>query len=104
MPCRRFRHRFLLSLTQAFEGNMVSHMRTTINIADDLLYKAKRQARREKKTLREVVEEALRMRLSREQAPHPFKLRRHSFKGKGLRPGIAEGDWKQVRDLIYGTR
>ena len=32
---------------------MVSHMKTTINIADDLLEKAKRQAVRENKTLRE---------------------------------------------------
>lgn len=78
-------------------------MKTTISIADDLLVKAKQQARREGKTLREVFEEALRLRLSQGKVSRPFKLRRHSFKGEGLQPGIAEGDWRQVRDLIYRT-
>lgn len=82
---------------------MVGHMKTTISIADDLLEKAKRQARRENKTLREVVEEALRLRLTHEKPPRPFRLKRHAFKGKGLQPGISEGDWGQVRDLIYRT-
>jgi len=35
-------------------------MKTMIEIADDLLAKAKRQARREGRTLRDVVEAALR--------------------------------------------
>jgi hypothetical protein len=81
---------------------MVSHMKTTISIADDLLEKAKTRASQEKKTLRSVVEEALRLRLA-EGPPHPFRLRRHAFKGKGLQPGIAEGNWEQLRDLIYWT-
>jgi hypothetical protein len=79
---------------------MVSHMKTTISIADDLLNKAKARAIEEKKTLREVVEEALRLRLS-EGPPRRFRLRRHSFQGEGLQTGIAEGDWEQLRDLIY---
>ena len=82
---------------------MVSHMKTTISIADDLLEKAKKQARREKKTLRELVEEALQMRLEQGNPSRPFQLKRHTFVGKGLRPGIAECDWEQVRDLIYWT-
>jgi hypothetical protein len=80
---------------------MVSHMKTTINIADDLLEKAKRQAVRENKTLREIVEEALRQRLSKQSSARPFRLKRHSFKGNGLQPGVSEGDWSKIRDLIY---
>ena len=79
---------------------MVTHMKTTIDIADDLLLRAKRQARRERKTLREVVEDALRQRLARE-ASGPFRLRRHAFHGGGLQPSVAEGRWETVRDLIY---
>ena len=79
---------------------MVTHMKTTIEIADDLLARAKRQARRERKTLREVVEEALRQRLARE-ASGPFRLRRHAFNGRGLHSSVADGRWETVRDLVY---
>lgn len=79
---------------------MVSHMKTTINIADDLLLKAKRRAQREKKTLREIVEQALRKQLV-EEPSRPFRLKRHVMKGKGLQAGLSEGDWEKVRELIY---
>ena len=76
-------------------------MKTTIEIADDLLDRAKRQARREKKTLREIIEDALRRQLSDGKTAETFRLKRHTFKGKGLQPGIVEGDWESVRDTIY---
>ena len=79
---------------------MGSHMKTTIEIADDLLDRAKRQARRENRTLREIVEEALRRQLG-SKSNERFRLQRHSFKGKGLQPGLAEGRWETIRDLIY---
>ena len=78
---------------------MVTHMKTTIEIADDLLARARRQARRERKTLRAVVDEALRQRLST-PAPESFRLRKHPFKGSGGHD-LAEGQWETVRDLIY---
>ena len=81
---------------------MVTHiMKTTIDIADDLLERAKRQARREKKTLRDIVEDALRQRLVAPAARPHFKLKKRPFKGAGLQPGVAEGQWEMVRDLIY---
>jgi predicted transcriptional regulator len=80
---------------------MVTHMKTTIEIADDLLGRAKRRARREDKTLREIVEEALRRQLGDNEASPTFRLKRHTFKGKGLCPGVTEGDWETVRDMIY---
>ncbi len=78
---------------------MGTHMKTTIEIADDVLARAKRQARREGKTLREVVDEALRQRLSGSPARPAFRLKKHPFKGEGLQPGAA--DWETVRDVIY---
>jgi hypothetical protein len=75
-------------------------MKTTIDIADELLVRAKQQARRERKTLREIVEEALRTRLTPSRR-EPFRLRKRPFKGRGRQPGIAEGQWETVRDLIY---
>lgn len=79
---------------------MVTHMKTTIELSDEVLSRAKRRAREEGKTLREVVEQALRQQLA-EPDPGPFRLKRHSFKGEGRQPGVAEGDWQTVRDLIY---
>lgn len=78
---------------------MGTHMKTTVEIADDLLARAKRQARREKKTLREIVDEALRQRLAQSPARPAFRLRKHPFKGEGLQPGVT--NWDTVRDLIY---
>lgn len=78
---------------------MGTHMKTTIEIADDVLARAKRQARREGKTLREVVDEALRQRLAQTSARPAFRLRKHPFKGEGLQPGVT--DWDTVRDMIY---
>jgi predicted transcriptional regulator len=80
---------------------MVTHMKTTIEIADDLLVRAKQQARKERKTLRSLIDEALRQRLGRTSARPRFQLRRHPFRGSGLQPGIAEGRWDALRDLIY---
>jgi hypothetical protein len=79
---------------------MVTHMKTTIDISDDLLEKAKSRAIREQKTLRAVIEEALRIRLS-EGPPRRFQLRRHVYEGAGMQPGISEGKWERLRDLIY---
>jgi hypothetical protein len=80
---------------------MVTHMKTTIDIADDLLLRAKQQARRERKTLRDVVEEALRQRLADAGRRQSFRLKKHPFKGKGRHPAVVEGEWETVRDLIY---
>ena len=79
---------------------MVTHMKTTIEIADDLLARAKREARRRRTTLRDVVDEALRQRLATDTA-HSFRLRKHPFQGRGLQPSVAEGQWDTVRDLIW---
>ncbi len=81
---------------------MVAHMKTTIDIADDLLERAKRQAKQEHRTLREVIEQALRRQLAPRSPRKRFRYRPHAFKGKGLQPGMAEGDWKKIRDTIYG--
>jgi Arc/MetJ family transcription regulator len=80
---------------------MVTHMKTTIELSDEVLARAWRQAEREGKTLREVVEQALRQHLDAPDAGRAFKLKRRPFKGKGRQPGGAEGDWQSVRDLIY---
>ncbi len=83
---------------------MVSHMKTTIDIAKPLLETAKAHAAREGRTLKDVVEQALRTYLKVGKASsRKFRLRRGSFEGKGLQPGVSEGRWEEIRDLIYPT-
>ena len=81
---------------------MGTHMKSTIDIADQLLAEAKQAAAREGTTLRALVEAGLRQVLRERQARHaPFALRRASFKGKGLRSDWQEQPWEQIRKLAY---
>ncbi len=80
---------------------MVTHMKTTIEIADILLTEARQLASRDQTTLRSLVEEGLRRILRERQRAPRFRLREASFRGKGLRPEISEGDWDAIRTLAY---
>ncbi len=85
---------------------MASHMKTTIHIADGLLEEARRIARREKTTLKALVDEGLRKVAAERQGrmPGAFKLRRASFKGGGLQPHIAGATWDQILAIGYEER
>jgi len=60
---------------------MVTHMKTTIDIADELLRQAKKKASAEDRTLKSVVEEALRTLLSARPARVPKRIRPVVVKG-----------------------
>ena len=68
-------------------------MRTTLDIADDVLLEAKERARREHKTAGEVVSELLRQALT---APQPSAVREpkavHGFKPFARRGGIVTNE------------
>jgi hypothetical protein len=76
-------------------------MKTTVEIADALLEEAKQVASKEDTTLRKLLEEGLRRTLADRKRRRKFRLRRASFKGKGLQSG---GRWERLRDLIYEGR
>ncbi len=78
-------------------------MKTTIEIADLLLARARRVAARRGTTLRALVEEGLRRVVAEERAPGRFKLRDASYGSGGLRPE-AQGGWDRIRDLAYQGR
>ena len=83
---------------------MATHMKTTVEIAEDLLRQAKAVAGKEHTTLRALIEEGLRWALGVRRRRGRFKLRKASVRGKGLQPGVAEGDWAALRDQIYSGR
>jgi mRNA-degrading endonuclease RelE of RelBE toxin-antitoxin system len=79
-------------------------MKTTVDIRDPLLKQAKRLPARERTTLRALVEEGLRRITTERQRSTPFKLRKVSFRGKGLQPRMAGASWQQIRDAAYEGR
>ena len=77
-------------------------VKTTVEISDALLARAKRQARRTGQPLRALIEEGLRSVLSQEQGRPSYRL-----------PDLSQGDaqaknplealsWQELRQAIYG--
>ncbi|MBI4868050.1 MAG: DUF2191 domain-containing protein [Candidatus Wallbacteria bacterium] len=80
-------------------------MKTTIDIAEPILARAKRLAAKRHTTLKAVIESALREALEQEGRPgKPFKVRTHVVKGRGLQPGLSWDDWSTLRELAYEGR
>jgi hypothetical protein len=84
--------------------DMVTHMKTTVEISDALLEAARKVAIREGTTLRELIETGLRQALAERQQPGAFKLRKASFRGKGLQPPLKGASWEQLREMAYEGR
>jgi len=81
------------------------HMKTTIDINDALLLKAKQLAAARQQSLKSILETALRQFLEHdEQSQASFKLRKHSFLGDGLQSDITPGDWASIRERAYEGR
>ncbi len=83
---------------------MGTHMKTTIEISDALLREARKVASREGTTLRTLVEQGLHRELRERQRVAGFRLRKASFKGKGMQEAAKHLTWEQIRDLAYAGR
>jgi len=79
-------------------------MKTTIDIADSILNDARRLAAREGLTVKALVELGLRRIIAEKKRAGPFRLRKASFKGKGLQPGVKDAGWDRLRELAYEGR
>ena len=79
-------------------------MKTTIEIADSLFEEARRVAARDGTTIRALVEQGLRQVVGERNRRESFKLRRASFKGRGLQPGVEDLEWDRIRELAYKGR
>jgi len=83
---------------------MVAHMKTTVEIPDAVLDDARKVAASEGTTVRALIEAGLRREIQERKRRVGFRLRRASFKGRGLRPEVAGGSWEQIRSLAYEGR
>jgi len=79
-------------------------MKTTVEISDPLLREIRKLAAREGVTLRALVERGLHAVVAETSHGAPFRLRRASFKGKGLQAEFREASWDLVRDTAYDDR
>jgi hypothetical protein len=79
-------------------------MRTSIDVPDALLSKAKLLARRRGTTLRELVIEGLHQVLDKQARAPRFRLRDASCGKDGLVDGLEETDWDRIRALSYEDR
>jgi hypothetical protein len=76
-------------------------MRTTIDLPDDLLAKAKKLAAERKRPLRSIIEDALREALGRRRRlPRSSHVQLTTFEGLGLRPGVDLDDSSALLDLM----
>jgi len=85
---------------------MVSHMKTTIQISNNLFKEARKVAQQEQTTLKALVEEGLHKVISerRRRKGKDFRLRKATFKGKGLQPHLAGVTWDKILDISYEGR
>jgi Bacterial antitoxin of type II TA system, VapB len=76
-------------------------MKTNVHISDGLLADAQELARREKTTLKALIEEGLSRVVAQRKSRAPFQLRQASFQGPGLQLEFADAPWESIRAAIY---
>jgi len=86
-------------LTDENTSSMVTHIKTTIDIADNLLSRAKRKAGDLGVTLKELTEEGLELVLEKKSRRAAKTLRLVTFGRKSGAP--VSLDWDRIRDLVY---
>jgi hypothetical protein len=87
---------------------MVSHMKTTIDLPDDLLIEAKKRAAETRTTLRKIFERGLRSELRRARgagrgASRNRRIRWVTAPG-GLPPGLDVADRQKMHDWLRHPR
>jgi hypothetical protein len=74
-------------------------MKTTIDIADDLIKRARRVQKRNDITLRALVEEGLRTSLERHEHAAPFRFKPVVVGGDGLTPEATKLGWSKILEM-----
>jgi hypothetical protein len=83
---------------------MLTHMRTSVDIPDHLLRRAKKAARERGTTLRQLLVDGLRSALGREERARRHRLQDLSYGEGGLVGGLSWSDAERMDTLVYGNR
>lgn len=78
-------------------------MRTTLNLDDNLIREAKRRAAQEGRTLTSLVEEGLRLLLSRRKQRQTYRLQWPTRCGE-VAPGVDIADRNALFEVMEGRR
>ncbi len=79
-------------------------MKTTVHISDSLLEEARKIAHQEQTTVKALIEEGLRRTINDRKRRGAFRLRKATFKGKGLHPDAVGVSWEKIREMAYEDR
>jgi len=95
-----------IALTLHKNGNMLSHMKTTVDLPDDLFIAAKKRAAELRQPLRALIERGLRAELGRGASHHKAERRtvRWVTVAGGLPPGVDVADRAAMHDWLRQQR
>lgn len=87
-------------------GSMVyySNMKTTLDISDNILLRAKHVARLKHRTLKSLTEEGLVKVIESLESEKTVDIKPVTFKGQGLSCEFAGKSWVDIRDAAYEGR
>lgn len=76
-------------------------MKTTIDIADNIMERSRQVTRAEKTTFRDLVEEGLLLVIDRRTKAKKTKIEPVTVKGNGLTDAFVNAPWSQIRQATY---
>jgi len=80
---------------------MIIIMKTTINISDAILLKAKELASQQHITLTQLFEEGLAKVVEERSRHSAYDVHPILFDGNGLQPEFETASWSKIRDVAY---
>ncbi len=81
--------------------DMVSHMKTTVDIANPLLEEAKRLSDKEKTTLRALIEEGLWEVITKRKSGGEVSASKGQLQRQRLKKKIQGESWDKIRSAAY---
>ncbi|MCW5979343.1 MAG: hypothetical protein KIT09_14805 [Bryobacteraceae bacterium] len=75
-------------------------MKTTIDIGSNIFEAAKRLAREENTTFRDLVEEGLELVLEQRSARRKIQIKPVTFRGRGLTAEYRDASWSKIRGEV----